>query len=277
MKERLDYRLIASDLDGTLLKDDKSVGQETYEAIQRYMAAGGKFCICTGRMLPSVEKIAAELGVKGIATSYAGALVSDLSTGDILYENSLSAKDAAEIAEFVEKDGVHLQFYTGRTYYANRDDETLARYESSCRVKAIPVLDKPLSALIRKKNEKVNKLLIIVEDLDKHRDLLDKYQAKFGERFWVTRSTLRYIEILSKSCNKGTALKFMADYYHIPMEKTIAAGDQLNDEEMLKAAGKGFCVKNGNEEMKKRVSVFPATNNENAVGKIIEEYGFSHD
>ena len=69
----------------------------------------------------------------------------------------------------------------------------------------------------------------------------------------------------------------MADYYHIPMEKTIAAGDQLNDEEMLKAAGKGFCVKNGNEEMKKRVIVFPATNNENAVGKIIEEYGFSHD
>ena len=61
------------------------------------------------------------------------------------------------------------------------------------------------------------------------------------------------------------------------MEKTIPAGDQLNDEEMLKAAGKGFCVKNGNEEMKKRVSVFPATNNENAVGKIIEEYGFSHD
>ena len=274
MKEILNYKLIASDLDGTLLKDDKTIDPATRESIQRYIAAGGKFCICTGRMLPSVEQIAADLGGSGIATSYAGALVSDLATGEILYENSLSAEDAAEIAEFVERDNVHLQFYTGRTYYVNRDDEMLSRYETSCRVKAERVFNRSMASLIREKGEKVNKLLIVVEDLERHGQLLEKYQAKFGERFWVTRSTLRYIEILSKSCNKGTALKFMADYYGVPIEKTIAAGDQLNDEEMLKAAGLGFCVENGNEEMKKRVRVYPATNNDNAVGKMIEEYGY---
>lgn len=277
MKKVLNYKLVASDLDGTLLKDDKTVDPATRESIQKYIAAGGKFCICTGRMLPSVEQIAADLGVSGLATSYAGALVSDLSTGKILYENSLSAAEAAEIAEFVEQDDVHLQFYTGRTYYVNRDDQMLARYETSCRVKAVRILNRSMASLIREKNEKVNKLLIVVEDLERHKGLLEKYQAKFGEKFWVTRSTLRYIEILSKTCNKGTALKFMADYYHIPIDKTLAAGDQLNDEEMLKAAGLGFCVESGNEEMKKRVKVYPATNNENAVGKMIEEYGFLHD
>lgn len=59
----------------------------------------------------------------------------------------------------------------------------------------------------------------------------------------------------------------MADYYRIPYEKTLAAGDQLNDEEMLAAAGLGLCMANGNEEMKKRVRVYPASNNEDAVGK----------
>lgn len=275
MNEKLNYELIASDLDGTLLKDDKTVDRETRDAIHRYIAAGGKFCICTGRMLPSVEKIAADLGVGGIATSYAGALVSNLDTGEILYENSLSAADAAEIADFVERDRVHLQFYTGRKYYVNCDNEMLAHYETSCRVKAERVLNRSMASLIREKNERVNKLLIVVEDSERHGQLLEKYLAKFGERFWVTRSTPRYIEILSKTCNKGTALKFMAEYYHIPIEKTIAAGDQLNDEEMLNAAGIGFCMENGNEEMKARVRVFPAGNNDNAVGKIIEEYGFS--
>ena len=61
--------------------------------------------------------------------------------GGRVFPVSDSAKDAAEIAEFVEKDGVHLQFYTGRTYYANRDDETLERYESSCRISRCSVWD----------------------------------------------------------------------------------------------------------------------------------------
>lgn len=275
MKNTLIYRLIACDLDGTLLKDDKTVDEYTLKKIKEFTAAGGKFCICTGRMLPSVEKIAEDLHVTGIASSYAGALVSDLQTGKILYENSLTAKEAAEIAETVERDGVHLQYYTGSVYYVNRNDETLRKYEKSCRVNAVPVLDRPLSAQIKKRGEKVNKLLMIVEDPARHEELLQKYRAIFGDRFWVTRSTSRYIEILSKTCNKGTALAFMAKYYGVEIARTIAIGDQLNDEEMLTAAGLGLCVENGHEELKKRVRVFPATNNENAVGKIIADLAFS--
>ena len=277
MKNELNYRLIACDLDGTLLKDDKSVDAYTLQQIQRFVAAGGKFCICTGRMLPSVEKIAKDLRLSGIAASYAGALVSDLQTGKILYENSLSAEEAAEIAEIVERDGVHLQYYTGGVYYVNRNDETLKKYETSCRVNAVPVLNRPLSAQIRERGEKVNKLLMIIEDSARHEELLQKYRAIFGDRFWVTRSTSRYIEILSKSCNKGTALEFMAGYYGVPVERTIAAGDQLNDEEMLVAAGLGLCVENGHEDLKKRVRVFPATNNDNAVGKIIARCVFGEE
>lgn len=274
MKRTLNYQLIASDLDGTLLRNKKSVSAFTRGKIAEYTAAGGKFCLCSGRMLPSVALIAQELGLDGLASSYAGALVTDLATGKTLYENSLDYKDAAEIAAFVEQDGVHLQYYTGDKYYVNCDGETLRAYETSCRVQAVPVLDEPLFKHILAHKEKVNKLLIIVEDPARYAELLQKYTEKFGDRFWVTRSTVRYIEILSKTCNKGVALKFMADYYGIPYEKTIAVGDQLNDEEMINAAGLGLCVANGNEEMKRRVRVYPATNEEDALGKIIEEYGF---
>lgn len=274
MKEKLNYLLIASDLDGTLLKEDKTVDETTLERIRRYVAAGGKFCICTGRMLPSVRLIAADLGLTGIATSYAGALVSDLTTGETLCSRSLSAQDAAEIARFIEKDDVHLQYYVGEEYYVNGDGDSLKRYEKSCRVKAHVVTNIPLSEHILRGGKKVNKLLIIVDDPTLHEQLLRKYTNRFGDRFWVTRSTSRYLEIMSKECNKGTALEFMANYYGIPVEKTIAIGDQMNDEEMLLRAGMGFCVENGNEELKKRVKTFPLTNEEGAVGEIVERYGF---
>lgn len=274
MEEKLNYLLIASDLDGTLLKEDKTVDKKTLDRIRRYVAAGGKFCICTGRMLPSVRLIAEDLSLTGIATSYAGALVSDLSTGKTLCSLPLSVQDAAEIARFIEADGVHLQYFVGEEYYVNSDGDLLERYEKSCRVKANVVTDMPLSEHILRGGKDVNKLLIIVDDPTRHERLLRKYTDRFGNRFWVTRSTSRYIEFMSKSCNKGTALEFMANYYGIPLEKTIAIGDQMNDEEMLLRAGLGFCVENGNDELKKRVKTFPLTNDEGAVGEIIERYGF---
>lgn len=272
----LNYALIASDLDGTLLRSDKSVGETTRKAIEEYLKAGGKFCICSGRMLPSVALVAKDLGLEGVVASYAGALVTDLASGKTLYEDSLSAFDAATIASFIEKDGVHLQYYVGNKYYVNREGEALTRYEKSCRVQAERVLDTPLSKRIEERGERVNKLLVIVEDESRHAELLNKYVERFGTQFWVTRSTTRYIEILSKTCNKGVALKILADYYKIPMERTLAVGDQLNDEEMLHAAGLGLCVANGNEEMKRRVRVYDASNEEDAVGKIIYDFGFEN-
>ena len=66
----------------------------------------------------------------------------------------------------------------------------------------------------------------------------------------------------------------LADYYHVPIEKTIAVGDSLNDLPMLTAAGLGLAVKNADAALKEQVRTFPYTNDENAVGRIIAEYGF---
>lgn len=270
---KLRYALIATDIDGTLLRSDKTVSAFTRSAIKKFVEAGGRFCLASGRMTPSVRMIAEDLGVSGAAISYAGAEITDFSNGKTLYRNVLSATDAAEIAAFMEEDGVHLQYYSGDKYYVVAPCELLSTYEKSNRVKGI-VTGEVLSQRIRRRGEEVNKVLAIIDDPKRHAELLEKYTKKFGERFWVTRSTAKYIEVFSKTCNKGVALRFVAEYYGVPIERTIAAGDQLNDKEMLLAAGKGFCVKNGSEELKKIVAEYPETNDGDAVGKMIEEYAF---
>ena len=85
------------------------------------------------------------------------------------------------------------------------------------------------------------------------------------------------VEVTSRAYSKGTAVKFMADYYGVPIERTIAAGDSLNDLPMLQAAGLGLAVKNADEALKDKAQSFPFTNDEDAIGKIIETYGFAKE
>ena len=83
------------------------------------------------------------------------------------------------------------------------------------------------------------------------------------------------MEITSKTFNKGSAVRFMADYYHVPVERTVAVGDSLNDLPMLEAAGLGLAVRNADEMLKDKAVSFEYSNDENAIGRIIERYGFT--
>ena len=79
------------------------------------------------------------------------------------------------------------------------------------------------------------------------------------------------------SYSKGTALKLLAEHYGVPLEKTIAIGDQRNDIPMIEAAGLGFAVKNADEELKKVALVCEYTNEESAVAKIIKQYAYTEE
>ncbi|MFQ7078864.1 MAG: HAD family hydrolase [Christensenellaceae bacterium] len=79
----------------------------------------------------------------------------------------------------------------------------------------------------------------------------------------------------SKTFSKGSAVRFMADYYHVPVERTVAVGDSLNDLPMLEAAGLGLAVRNADEMLKDKAISFEYSNDENAIGRIIERYGFT--
>ncbi len=93
----------------------------------------------------------------------------------------------------------------------------------------------------------------------------------------VTKSADVLVEVINANYSKGTAVEFLAAHYGVPLEKTVAIGDQLNDVPMIEKAGLGIAVKNADEALKRRAHTFAFTNEEGAVGKIIEKYGYTEE
>ncbi|MBS1401077.1 MAG: HAD family phosphatase [Firmicutes bacterium] len=273
---KINYPLIISDFDGTLLGSDGAVSDATKRKIDEYIAAGGTFGICTGRMFTSILPRARELGLKGLVASYQGSVITDIESGKLLVDGYLPADEAAEICKVFERLDLHTHVYTLNEFYVNRRDEALSLYEKICNVKGNVVEEEPLSGLVLRKALKIRKVLAMVYAEDKKR-IFENVLKALGEKFYVTYSAANLVEVTSRAYSKGTAVKFMADYYGVPIERTIAAGDSLNDLPMLQAAGLGLAVKNADEALKDKAQSFPFTNDEDAIGKIIETYGFAKE
>ena len=264
--------LIVSDFDGTLLRSDGTIAPETRRAIAEYIEAGGKFALCTGRMTDSLLLQAKDLGLKGLAAGYQGSSIVDIETGKVLVDGGLLAEEAAEICKLLEEDNLHIHLYLSDGFYSNMDDDALHLYEKITGVCG-KVLQKPASEFVLERNEKVKKVLAMVHAKDRSW-VYSKAQERLGDKYYITYSSAHLVEILSKNYTKGTAVKLIADYYGIPVENTISVGDCYNDLPLLSAAGRGIAVKNADEELKKVFGAFAYSNDENAIGKIIEEYGF---
>ena len=271
---KINYPLIISDFDGTLLRTDGTISAETKSAIDGYIAAGGTFGICTGRMTGSILPRAKELGLKGLVSSYQGSVITDIESGKLLVDGYIPAENAAEICRVFEGLNLHTHVYTLDEFFVNRQDEALEMYENVCKVKGNVVTDEPLSSFVLKKGFKVRKVLAMVYPEEKKR-IFGIVSEALGDKFYVTYSAASLVEITSRQYSKGTAVRFMADYYGVPVEKTIAAGDSLNDLPMLEAAGLGIAVKNGDGALKDKALAFEDCNDENAIGRIIETYGFT--
>ncbi len=272
---KINYPLIVSDYDGTLLRSDDRVSEETKEKIHEYIAAGGKFAICSGRLLESVLKKAKELGLKGLVGAYQGAVIADIESGEVLSEGYIPAEKAALICRKCEALGLHTHIYEIENYYTNMAGDKLKYYEKLCGVKGILVDRQPLSEFLLEKNMRVQKILVLVDENEKE----STYQAlneAFGQEFYVTYSAAFLVELTNKACSKATAVEFLANYYGVPVERTVAVGDHFNDLPMIARAGLGIAVANADEKLKAEADVvLEASNDENAIGKIIERYGFT--
>ncbi len=274
--QKINYPLIISDFDGTLVQSNGEISQKNKDAIAQYIRDGGAFAISTGRMPSGILPRVKELGLNGFVSCCQGAIVMDIESGETLVQGALSQDNAIAICEKMEEMGLHIHIYDLQNYYANMDDEPLKLYEKGVRVKAIRVLDKPLSQWIREQNLTVYKILAMVEP-QKNAMVFDTITNMQLSDCCVTKSAAFLVEVVNANYSKGTALEALAKHYQIPIEKTVAIGDQWNDLPMLTKAGVGLAVRNAATELKQAVAVLPYTNEQDAIAHAIEQYGYTKE
>ena len=273
---KINYRLIVSDFDGTLVSNDGTISMENKNAIARYVADGGAFAISTGRLHYSILDRARDLGLKGLVACCQGTIIMDIESGKLVQEPMLSHETTLALCKKMEELGLCYQIYDFENYYANNTSAGLRHYERMVGKNAISITDKPLSKFVEERKMRTYKVLAMVDPKDNERLFNEIDKAGFKDCA-VTKSFDYLIEVINVHHNKGTAVEFLANYYNVPIEKTIAVGDQWNDLPMIEKAGLGIAVQNADSKLKEKAVVCERTNEESAIAAIIEKYGYTEE
>jgi len=276
--KRINCKLIVSDFDGTLLNTKYTISQTVKDAINEYVSAGGIFAVCTGRMLKSILPRVRELGLKGFVAALQGTVIADIETGEIIKCGGFKNEEAKEICDEFLLNGYNVNAYCENTLYTTipQDDKKLKLYLDITRVEAEYVTHCSMGEYLTENNILCQKIGCLV-DPRKMLDLYGKIKQSIGDKYDVNYSAVILIEVSPKGDDKGEVLRFLSKKYKVPMEKCVAVGDSLNDLSMIKQAGIGIAVANAAEPLKAEADYITVSNDEDAIAKVIEKFGFINE
>lgn len=260
-------RLLALDLDGTLVGRDLVVRERVRDEIARSRAAGIEGCVVTGRMYRAALPFARALTLDAPLICYQGAAIIDPQTDEALFDLPLSNATALEIAAMARRDGMHVQLYRNDNYYCERRNRFSDLYAHLSRVE--PIIVPSLREAFETSD--ATKAVIVADA-----DVAERYAAIVSEhvkgRAYVTRSYPEFIEILNPAVDKGQALEFVAARMAIPLESVLAIGDSWNDEPLLRAAGIGVAMGNAPDAVKAVADAVVADVAHDGVAEALERY-----
>lgn len=270
------YRLIAADLDETLLDSGHHVPERVRAAISAARELGARFVPATGRPFASVAGTLDELGLSDMPGEYVlsfnGGVITENSRPEPLTSCGLDARRAAELYAFGARRGFCMHLYTlDHVYVSNYLPEERAYIGG--RMNIVETDEKDLGFLDRT-GERVVKLLFMSLDMDLLRSTADEL-AGLGltEGLEVVYSSNRYLEFNAPGINKGAGLLELARMLGIPPEETMAIGDSSNDIPMIHAAGLGVAVANATDEARAAADYVCRDNNDaGGVAEAIEKF-----
>ncbi|MGB9793102.1 MAG: Cof-type HAD-IIB family hydrolase, partial [Thermacetogeniaceae bacterium] len=243
-------RLVAIDLDDTLLRDDLTISQRTQDVLRRVKEKGIAVTLATGRMFPAARPYAELLGFDLPLITYQGALVKNAFSGEVVYYRPLSEDVAWRVIAFGREKKVQVNYYLDDKLYVERITPQGEHYSSLAGVPFNLVPD--LEQLLREGPP--TKLLVIDEE-----PRIDSYLAELrgiidreGLAAHLTKSKPLYLEVSHPEATKGVALRVLADRLRVKREEVMAFGDSFNDLEMLEFAGIGVAVANARPEVRRR-------------------------
>lgn len=268
----MDCKLIALDMDDTLLTSEKVISQRNKEVIQQALAKGIKVVLCSGRTHNAVIDYAKDLGISGseqYMITNGGAIIENMD-GKIMFENLMSNDFYREFVQFIKDNQLHYNVVDnqGNTYTSGGDwlDKytIMQAYENGHGLYLKEPDQLPRDFQIVK--------AIINGDETKLDAISELVHQKFDQDYFVVRTGVGFLEIFPQNVNKGAALKVLCDQLQIDLQQVMAMGDRDNDIPMLKIVGKGIAMENAQPGVKKVADYVTADNNHSGVGLAIEKF-----
>lgn len=260
------FKLIASDLDGTLLNSQKEISDYSIEILKKAQEKGVDFAVCTGRMYGSMEYLMPKLSFSRYSINIMGAEIYDNFTRERIYFRPLEDEHTMMIAKYAVEKKVHLNIYLDNVLYTNFDDSYRAWYH-----KETTTLGKVIEGDVLEfiKGKKASKLVFISEP----DDALKHYKAieeMLGGKINICASHPRYVECSHIDAQKDKTLLVLLDMLNLKKEDLIVFGDSGNDVSMLKNTGFSCCVANGWDEAKQVSNLIVESNDNDGVARTVE-------
>ncbi|NLY43076.1 MAG: HAD family phosphatase [Clostridiaceae bacterium] len=261
------YKLLAIDLDDTLLGRDLQISERNIRAIHEAVKKGVRVTLASGRATQSVQYYLNMLGLEIPIITYQGARVVDTSTGEVMYKKELSLEQAMPIVKFAEKVGIHCNVYVDDVIYVEEMTEWAKLYQKYSVKVPMEAVGK-LSEFLDKPTTK----MILIDEHERLEEIREEVEKLAGESAHVFYSKPFFLELTNKYGTKGEAVKFLGEYFGIPREQIMVIGDTYNDVSMIKYAGLGVCMANGPDDVKKVADYVTLSNDEDGVAHAIEKF-----
>ncbi len=287
------YKLMAIDLDGTLLNSYGEVSKATKEGLLKAKNQGTEIVLASGRPISSTESLAIELGVDNYLISGNGSAVYDIKNQKILYDRFLSKEQVLKIADLCETNSFFYNVYTEDEVIASSLSYNILFYSKENLKKVeekrthINVVQNIKKYIEESGKEKFLKITVCDESKFIFNSIMKKLKQIPGidvlEVAYMSRKRIKagtddveiqyyYTEITNENVNKWTAIEYLLEKLNIRKEEVITIGDNMNDKEMIENAGLGVVMGNSNPKMKEIADEIVADNNSEGVLEAINKF-----
>lgn len=269
------FKMIAIDLDGTLLNSDKEISQENIEYIKYAIEKGIKVLICSGRIYTGAKVFAEQLSIEGPMIVCNGAMIRDAKTGKAYYRNMLSKEDCMKVVDLLKKEDIYFHTYIDDVMYAEKLDYAALYYmikskdlTSDLRIDVKVV--ESVKEIISQHSEDPAKIVVMSSESDK----LSRVRRFVEEisSIEVVSSNYDNFEVVNRGVSKGKALEIISQMYSVSREEIIAIGDNENDCSMLEYAGFSVAMGNAEDRVKNMCDFVTLSNDENGVAHTIKKF-----
>lgn len=267
----MSYKMIAMDLDGTLISSNKCITPKTKEALMRFQKEGGKVVLASGRPTYGMKTLEEELELKrygGYLMSFNGGQLYECATGNLLHSKTIPTSVALRIAALARIFYVNLVTYRDHELLCMEKYDMYAEIESKLNgltivqpdnfEQTIATIDIPKFMMLEDEH-----LLVRIQNY--LHPILDQYCETFT-------SAPYFLEITPKGITKGDTLDVLLNHIGLDRSNLITFGDGMNDMSMIKSAGLGVAMGNARSEIKAVADYVTLSNDEDGIAHVIEKF-----